>query len=169
MKVDFQEWFDFNLIWHAKENEILTWQKSLTITYPTHITLYKSNFRKGSFVMSQNVIIRLKMDFSNMADNCYSDHVLTWQVSRQKKQATARVHWPLNREGVSLFTTRSDGLERSESNYFCTVINKILVKENIFYIMANLGFTSTRLCSIRLSVNTHNWCPSFLKRHVNLI
>ena len=41
--------------------------------------------------------------------------------------------------GVSLFTTRSDGLERSESNYFCTVINKILVKENIFYIMANLA------------------------------
>ena len=36
--------------------------------------------------------------------------------------------------------TRSDGLERSESNYFCTVINKILVKENIFfYIMANLA------------------------------
>ena len=79
------------------------------------------------------------MDFSNMADNCYSDHVLTWQVSRQKKQANARVHWPLNREGVSLFTTRSDGFERSESNYFCTVINKILVKENIFYIMANLA------------------------------
>ena len=38
-----------------------------------------------------------------------------------------------------MFTTRSDGLERSESNYFCTVINKILVKENIFYIMANLA------------------------------
>ena len=37
-----------------------------------------------------------------------------------------------------MFTTRSDGLERSESNYFCTVISKILVKENIFYFMANL-------------------------------
>ena len=46
---------------------------------------------------------------------------------------------PLNRERVSLFTTRSDGLERSESNYFCTVISKILVKENIFYFMANLA------------------------------
>ena len=38
-----------------------------------------------------------------------------------------------------MFTTRSDGLERSESNYFCTVISKILVKENIFYFMANLA------------------------------
>ena len=36
------------------------------------------------------------------------------------------------REGVGLFTTRSDGLERAESNYFCTVISKILVMENIF-------------------------------------
>ena len=27
--------------------------------------------------MSQNVIIRPKMDFSNKADNCYSDHVLS--------------------------------------------------------------------------------------------
>ena len=45
----------------------------------------------------------------------------------------------LNGEGVGLFTTRSDGLERSESNSFCTVISKILVMENIFYIMANLA------------------------------
>ena len=51
-----------------------------------------------------------------------------------KSSTNARVHWPLNRERVSL-----DGLERSESNYFCTVISKILVKENIFYFMANLA------------------------------
>ena len=127
-------WFQFNIACQRKWDTYLTEILNNHIPHP-----YKSNFRKGSFVMSQNVIIRLKMDFSNKADNCYSDHVLTWQVSRQKYQTNARVHWPLNRERVSLFTTRSDGLEKSESNYFCTVISKILVKGNIFYFMANLA------------------------------
>ena len=43
--------------------------------------------------------------------------------------------------------TRSDGLERSESNYFCTVISKILVKENIFYFVANLAARRIALLS----------------------
>ena len=120
-------WFQLNIACRRKWDTYLTEILNNHIPHP-----YKSNFRKGSFVMFQNVIIRPKIDFSNKADNCYSDHVLTWQVSRQKLQANARVHWPLNRERVSLF-----GLERSESNYFCTVISKILVKENIFYFMAN--------------------------------
>ena len=84
--------------------------------------------------MSQNVIIRLKMDFSNMADNCYSDHVLTWQVSRQKKQANARVHWPLNWEGSACL--RQEAMDWKDQNQ---ITFKILVKENIFYIMANLA------------------------------
>ena len=46
-----------------------------------------------------------------------------------------------------MITTRSDGLERSESNYFCTVISKILVKENIFYFMANLAARGITLLS----------------------
>ena len=72
-------WFQFNIACQRKWITYLTEILNNDIPHP-----YKSNFRKGSFVMSQNVIIRPKMDFSNKADNCNSDHVLTWQVSRQK-------------------------------------------------------------------------------------
>ena len=48
----------------------------------------------------------------------------------------------LTQEYIDLWTERGSAClrqEAMESNYFCTVINKILVKENIFYIMANLA------------------------------
>ena len=47
------------------------------------------------------------MDFSNMADNCYSDHVVTCQVSRQKKQA--------KQEYIDLWTERGSACLRQEA------------------------------------------------------
>ena len=38
--------------------------------------------------MSQNVIIRPKMDFSNKADNCYSDHVLSDKFPAKSSKLT---------------------------------------------------------------------------------
>ena len=46
---------------HAKENKALTWQKSLTITYPTHINPI---FGKEEDLSCPNVIIRPTIDYS---------------------------------------------------------------------------------------------------------
>ena len=48
----------------------------------------------------------------------------------------------LTQEYIDLWTERGSACLRQEAmdwNYFCTVISKILVKENIFYFMANLA------------------------------
>ena len=66
----------YNEKWPISENESklprMAWFQFNIDTYLTEILNnhiphpYKYNFRKGSFVMSQNVIIRPKMDFTNM-------------------------------------------------------------------------------------------------------
>ena len=57
--------------------------------------------------MSQNVIIRPKLDFSNTADNCYSDHVLSDKFPAKSSKLT--------QEYIDFCTERGSACLRQEA------------------------------------------------------